>query len=243
MTKFQTTYVERSSGTWWQERETQTYLNADATPTTISTESTLLGAGGLSPTTWPLQQANIISVTETSMTVTYSPSGDPLDEVVVTEYLVADHNLGLACIVTERSDSNQLHYQKFLDGTLWNSGSEAIGYTLYEYDALLRLTAKQYGPKGNRECYTYGIVGDQITETWEEHGTEMINKKTYTYHSDGTVGAGQVNRIETILTATEKAFEYFEYGGRGELLYHWGGSVYPRAYTYDALGRLETLST
>ena len=108
--------------------------------------------------------------------------------------------------------------------------------TRYAYDGLGRLqtlspaggpvTSYGYNSNGLLELTTRRSQDN--TETWAE---------SVAYYPQGEPGAGQISSRTTSGRTT-----FYSYNIRGQVLRQWGAD-YPVRFTYDTLGRMETLST
>jgi YD repeat-containing protein len=115
-----------------------------------------------------------------------------------------------------------------------NSTTVAASVT-FDYDALARRIATQQPHHSAPSTISYIPSSNQIASQTDAAG----NTTTFTYYDSLEHGAGQIKSIEDAL----EQMSYRAYDALGRPTKTWGETDYPQAYSYNAYGELETLTT
>jgi YD repeat-containing protein len=116
----------------------------------------------------------------------------------------------------------------YQDGRLVSSTHSVLGATTYAYDQFGR-TSSVTNPMSQTTSYTYDNAGRPLTVT-----DNLSRTTTYVYDSMGRRTSATLPGGRTV---------YSRYWPTGELKEQFGSETYPQRYSYDAAGRMKTLTT
>ena len=208
-------YVE-DNGAWYHQTVTSVYrIDGNTTPTVLSTtreKLTNLGAGVSSVMEAIDSQGN-----KTTRTTAVNRT----TQTVTVTTNVPDSNL----------DAVEITVAGKLSSATTSTVAQTTSYT--NYDALNRLTSET-SPRGVVSTTAYDPTTGRVTST-----TIAGKTTSYTYYSNGSIGAGNV----ATTTLPDTKVIRTSYTLRGEVFRVWGGATYPFEQTYDAYGRSEFLRT
>ena len=217
-------FMEQVDGDWFAISTTKVYPGTG----TESENAVQVSRSAQRLSNFPLAGANGDLVSESATTDVYGN--------VTANTTYVDRATKTVTQITDSPSSDVDATRISINGLLVSQNSSTVAAaTAYGYDALERRVSVKDPRHAQASTIDYYTGTNQVFTQTDGAG----NATAYTYYPQGSAGAGQVASVTNALQ--QKSYQAYDLLGRQ--IHTWGETDYPQAYSYNAYGELETLTT
>ena len=248
------TAYAKIGGDWWEVSSSWTFpIEGSAEPVlSSSTRRRLTGLGAPTTRTSPSSGGAVARSATGGVLLSETVTADALGNETIARRTL-DPSTGLVTDET-LSPASALPALSYTLGGLLVSNVTATGVTtLYGHDALGRKTSVTDG-RGNVTSYSYDERGNLVSETdaagaITSYAYDALNRRTAVMQNaecrmqNGSDDGSTVQRSNgSTVQRSNGSTVFTAYDAEDRVIAQWG-ATYPVLYSYDAFGRLATLST